>query len=239
MNDSVGFQPLYRQVYNSLTKSISDGDWKPAQSLPSEFALAAELGVSQGTVRKALIQMEADRLVERRQGKGTFVAKHTNEDSSFRFFRLTRRDGTRLMPVAEIESVKRRQAKRQEKNALGLKDKDEVVEICRIRFVDNSPCAAENIVVPYAFFPNIENLDSLGTSLYPLYQREFAISVAKAHEQLRSEVANKKQAKRLNVPTGTALLHVDRIALTIHGQPVEWRSSVMDTRNFSYAVVVN
>ncbi|MDH5622506.1 MAG: GntR family transcriptional regulator, partial [Gammaproteobacteria bacterium] len=48
------FQPLYKQVYNVLVQRIATGAWRPAQVLPSEQALASELGVSQGTVRKAM-----------------------------------------------------------------------------------------------------------------------------------------------------------------------------------------
>ena len=65
---------------------IANGIWRPADALPSEHALADELGVSQGTVRKALDSLAADRFVERRQGKGTYVSMYTQESANFRFF---------------------------------------------------------------------------------------------------------------------------------------------------------
>ena len=49
-----GFRPLYGQVRDTLIRRLVDGVWQPGQPLPSEIQLAAELGVSQGTVRKAL-----------------------------------------------------------------------------------------------------------------------------------------------------------------------------------------
>ncbi len=60
---------------------ISSGAWKPGEMLPSEFAIGKELGVSQGTVRKALDDLASRNVVIRRQGKGTFVAEHTEERS--------------------------------------------------------------------------------------------------------------------------------------------------------------
>jgi GntR family transcriptional regulator len=54
MTLGTNFQPLYKQVYSLLTQRLVDGDWKPSEPLPSEIVLANELGVSQGTVRKAL-----------------------------------------------------------------------------------------------------------------------------------------------------------------------------------------
>ncbi len=65
------YQPLYAQVKTLLVQRIGSGAWKPGEMLPSEFQLAAEYRVSQGTVRKALLSLEADRLIVRRQGKGT------------------------------------------------------------------------------------------------------------------------------------------------------------------------
>ena len=62
----VGFRPLYRQVRELLLRRLAEGVWQPGQLLPSEGQLAAELGVSQGTVRKALDALTAERLLVRR-----------------------------------------------------------------------------------------------------------------------------------------------------------------------------
>jgi len=51
VNDTPGFRPLYRQVYDILVRKIADGIWKPGEMLPSEQMLAREMGVSHGTVR--------------------------------------------------------------------------------------------------------------------------------------------------------------------------------------------
>lgn len=235
MHNSLGVRPLYQQVYEQLIQRIAEGYWKPAQSLPSEFALANELGVSQGTVRKALTRLEAEHVVERHRGKGTVVTVHTNEASNFRFFRLVRPDGTRLRPQGEVESVKRREAQPQEARVLELDAGALVVEIRRLRIVDNTPCVAETVVVPAARFPDIDKLESLTESLYPLYQREFGIHIAGTEEKMRAVAASKEDAKRLGVSSGTPLLQVDRVAFTIHKNAVECRSSLFDTRQFVYA----
>src|SRR3546814_13279633 len=85
--------------YTTLFRSRLIGSyWKPGDLLPSEMQLAEELGVSQGTVRKALDEMTADNLLVRRQGRGTYVAEHDQEHALFHFFKLTDRDwkSTRL-----------------------------------------------------------------------------------------------------------------------------------------------
>src|SRR5215211_1109115 len=98
---SPSFQPLYLQIRSLLMESLDAGEWKPGEAIPSELELAGRYRVSQGTVRKAIDAMAADNIVVRRQGKGTFVATHTEERSSaFRFLRIQRSDGVLEYPAS-------------------------------------------------------------------------------------------------------------------------------------------
>ena len=67
--------PLYAQIKLELIRRIGDGEWPQTQALPSEWDLAAQLDVSQGTVRKALGELVAQGVLTRYQGRGTFVAE--------------------------------------------------------------------------------------------------------------------------------------------------------------------
>jgi GntR family transcriptional regulator len=82
------FSPLYRQIKDFLIRSLEEGEWGPGDGIPSEGELAARFNVSQGTVRKAIDEMAAENLLVRRQGKGTFVATHSDPRSFYRFLRL-------------------------------------------------------------------------------------------------------------------------------------------------------
>jgi len=70
-----GGLPIYLQVKRRIESLISSGQWKRGQRLPTERALAAELGVSRNTVSLAYRQLEAEGLITSRQGRGTFVAE--------------------------------------------------------------------------------------------------------------------------------------------------------------------
>ena len=91
-------QLLYQQVDNIIRQRLIDNVWKPGEALPSEMQLAAELDVSQGTVRKALNDMVSENLLFRRQGLGTFVSEHTERRALFLYFSLVGNDGSRLLP---------------------------------------------------------------------------------------------------------------------------------------------
>ena len=87
------------------------GRMAAGEAIPSEHELAGRFGVSQGTVRKAIEALAADNLVVRRQGKGTFVATHTEEKaSSFRFLRIRRNDGEDEYPGSRLLDVRRAKA---------------------------------------------------------------------------------------------------------------------------------
>ena len=120
-NAAPSFQPLYLQIKALLERSLDAGEWRPGAAIPSENVLAARFGVSQGTVRKAIAALAADNLVVRRQGKGTFVATHTEEKSSlFRFLRIRRNDGDDEYPGSRLLDVRRGKASAEAARLLDL-----------------------------------------------------------------------------------------------------------------------
>jgi len=240
MSSIPDFQPLYRQVYEVLVRRIAEGTWRPGQTLPSEQALAVELGVSQGTVRKAMDSLAAENLILRRQGKGSFVAEHTQEHALFRFFRLARPSPDRepVTPQLGRTRVRARAASRSEQQRLRLAEGADVIEIRRTRLIDESPAINEKIVLPASLFPGIERQEALPNTLYSLYQNVYGISIAFAREELRAALADKRDAAALDIDVGTPLLQIDRIGVALDGRRVEWRTSRCDTRNLVYAVDV-
>lgn len=238
MDNAPQYRPLYSQVYETIVKQIAEGVWKAGQSLPSEQALAAQLGVSQGTVRKALDALAIDKVIDRRQGKGTYVAELTQERSLFRFFRLSRPDGARAVPTSGDETVKRRKIRQPEAQALSLDSGAEVIEIVRTRFADERPIAHERIVLPVEYFPGLDRLAPLPNTLYALYQRNYGINIVSTEEKLRAVAASRDDTRRLGLRAGTPLLEVERVAVAVDGKRVEWRLSRCDTTTLVYAVTL-
>jgi GntR family transcriptional regulator len=238
MDNAPQYRPLYTQVYETIIKQIADGVWKVGQSLPSEQALAVQLGVSQGTVRKALDALATDKVIDRRQGKGTYVAELTQERSLFRFFRLSRPDGTRAIPTSGDETVRRRRIRLPESQALSLDPGAQVIEIVRTRFADEQPIAYERIVAPVEYFPGLDRLAPLPNTLYALYQRQYGINIVSTEEKLRAVSASRDDTRRLGLRAGAPLLEVERVAIAVDGKRVEWRLSRCDTTTLVYAVTL-
>ena len=235
------FQPLYKQVYDVFVRRIAEGQWRPAQALPSEQALAAELRVSQGTVRKALDTLASENLVVRYQGKGTYVAEHTQEHSLFRFFRLALPDteGEHVTPESTEASCRRRAASAAESRKLHLSKGATVVEIKRVRLIEGKPAVIEKSVVPLNLFPEIDHQDALPNTLYSLYQSVYGVNIVLAKEELSAVLATRADERELGIKPGSPMLKIERVAVSISGQRAELRTSRCDTRHVVYAIDVS
>lgn len=205
--------------------------------LPSEGDLGAELGVSQGTARKALIDLERRGIVRRRQGVGTFVTARTPESALFHFFRLRNTDGTHASPSLEEESVRRRRSLKDERESLFGKP-DHVFEIERVRSADGRRLVHEISVVPAALFPGLPERSPLPNTLYVLYQHAYSIAIVQANERIRAVPGTPEVCARLRVAIGLPLLRVDRMATDLSDRTVELRTSHFVTEEHCYAVAL-
>ena len=67
--------PAYQRIKNAILDNIHSGKWQAGAAISTEMALAEEFSVSRMTVNRALKELSEERVLERRQGSGTFVAQ--------------------------------------------------------------------------------------------------------------------------------------------------------------------
>ncbi len=233
MAEPLGFRPLYRQVKALLVRRLVDGAWAPGEGLPSEGQLAAEIGVSQGTVRKALDELAAENLVVRRQGRGTFVAEHDERRILFQFFKLVPDQGERRFPDSTVLDVATGTADAAEQDALDLGTGDEVIRIRRLRAFDAAPLVVETLSLPRRLFPDLAG-SPIPNNLYSLFAARYGVTIAHARERLKAVALSQEDAGLLGVAAGSPALRVDRIALSLEGMPVERRISLCLTEEAHY-----
>ena len=215
--------PLYKVVMDTLVSRIASGALPPGSMLPSETQIGRELGVAQGTARKALIELEARGLVYREQGRGTFVSRHTTENALFRFFRVRKPDGTLDEPSLIRESIRERAAKASERSTLAGAPQ-RVFEISRIRRLGTATLFSEVSVVSTHQFPGLRNRSPLPNTLYVFFQQAYSTMILRADEVLTVTLADDATAERLHVTTGTPLMKIDRTAFDALDQAVELRA---------------
>lgn len=67
-------EPIYRRIVQLLTGYIQDGTLREGAQLPTVRALAEQLGVAQGTVKRAYDELERQGILTKAAGRGSFVA---------------------------------------------------------------------------------------------------------------------------------------------------------------------
>lgn len=231
------FAPLYLQIKALLERSLEAREWRPGEAIPSEIDLARRFEVSQGTVRKAIDALAADNLVVRRQGKGTFVATHTEERTSlFRFLRIRRNEGGEVAPVSRLLDVKRGKPAADVARLLALKPGDAVIVLRRVLDYDGAPVVLDEITLPAALFRGLTKAryDQYRGSMYSFFESEFGVRMLKAQERIRAVAADAATAQILGTTEGAPLLAVDRLTLTYGDRPVEVRRGLCVTKDFHY-----
>ncbi len=219
------FRPLYQQIKDLITQSLQAHEWKPGESIPSEMELAARFQVSQGTVRKAIDELAAENRLVRRQGRGTFVATHAENETQYRFLRLLANNGSTPSFTRQFIHCHRMKAPTHVAQALGLKAGESVIHILRLLSDANQPKVLDEIWLPSKSFKGLsaERLSGYQGPVYALFETEFGVHMVRAIEKIRAVGANATTAQYLQIPEHTALLSVERLSYTYANQPIELR----------------
>ncbi|MFZ2648480.1 MAG: GntR family transcriptional regulator [Burkholderiaceae bacterium] len=235
-DETPAFLPLYRQIKALITRDLQAGVWRPSEAIPSEKDLAARFRVSQGTVRKAVDELAGENLLVRRQGKGTFVATHSEEKVQFRFLRLQPDDGDANRMQRRFIDCRRQRAGADVARALGLKSGDAAVQVRRVLSFRGQPVVFDDIWLPGNLFNGLteERLAGYSGALYALFEREFGVRMIRAEERIRAVAADPEAALQLGVVLGAPLLCVERLSMTYGDAPVEFRRGLYDTTAHHY-----
>ena len=231
------FQPLYLQIKGLLSRALEAGEWEPGAPIPAEVALAARFGVSQGTVRKAIGALASENLLVRKQGKGTFVATHTEErTSNFRFLRVRRNDGQAEYPGSRLVDLRRARAGAEIARRLGIRVGDGVFVLRRVLDLAGHPAVLDDITLPGTLFAGLTRARyaAYPGSMYGFFEQAFGVRMLRAEERLTAVAADAASAGLLDVERGTPLLAVDRVSFTYGDRPVEVRRGLCATRHVHY-----
>ena len=225
------FSPLYQQIKGLLTRSLTLGEWKAGEALPSEPELAQRFKVSQGTVRKALDALTADGVLVRRQGKGTFVATHAEARVQYRFLRLMPDAGPREAMQRRFLDLKRQRAGADVARALDLKSGDGVLQLRRLLLSGDAPVVLDDLWLPARLFKGLtaERLQAYRGPMYGMFETEFGVQMIRAEEKIRAVAAGAGEAVLLGVAPGSPLLLVERRSFTYADRPVELRRGLYRT----------
>lgn len=228
--------PLYREVRQRIAEAIDSHEWRPGEAIPSEKKLCERFGISMGTLRKAVDELTASGVLVRKQGLGTFVARHSHDRYLFSFFHLVGRDGHKEYPGVSFGQFQVAAADAFAAKALDVRIGARLYHLSNVLSLRGRVTSLDEIYLPSALFPGLTEtrLRGRNATLYQMYQDEFNVSVVRASERVRAFAATRSQASVLQTEAGAPLLEIIRIAYTFQDRPIELRCSYVNTQRCEY-----
>lgn len=213
--------PRYVQIAEMLIREIGAGRLGEGERLPPERAMAAELGIAVGTLRRALDDLSERGLIERRQGSGNYVKGGADGAGIYGFFRLELVGGGGL-PTAELISVERLP---KPPGAPDFGPAPDAHRVRRLRRLSGRPAALEEIWLDGA---RADELGEPSESLYLHYRRQLGLIVVRAEDRV-GLAPRPDWGTGLELPPGTPCGHVERVAWAQDGRRCEYSRTWFDT----------
>jgi len=232
-------EPLYKQVSRNILQCLVAGEWKPGAQLPTEHELAQRFGVAIYTVRAGIGELVAAGILARRQGKGTFVARHERDRQRQWFSRIFDDEDRKPVFTREVVTYFRKQhADRRAMALLGLDQRRESFVYYWETTIEEHDRALgfRQITVPAHLFSGLTARALRGhqQNIYALYQDLCGVNVIRMEDRVRATKADAHAAKILGVNREAPLLQIDRIAFTYNDVPVELRTRFFDGSRYHY-----
>jgi len=194
-------------AYRALASSLASGRWPPGSLLPSERALAEELGVSRTTLRHALRELEDAGFLEPAPQRGWFVARAYISEGPNVLMGFSEGAAARgLTAGSRIVSLSRHPCSFEMAELLGVPPASEVVELERVRTLDHLPVAVQSLSLPQRLVPGLESELLDHTSLYRLLAERYGLTPSRCDYTLQAESASEHIASLLDITPGSPVL---------------------------------
>ncbi|PVB60170.1 GntR family transcriptional regulator [Labrenzia sp. 011] len=220
--------PLYVQISELLIRDIAAGRLIDGERLPPERDMAEELGISIGTLRKALADLTEKGLLERVQGSGNYIRQGGTGGSVYAMFRLELLSGGGL-PRADILDVDRLK-KPEDLPVFGTSG--EGTRIRRLRYLNDVIIAVEEIWLDGD--AGVVRREFLSDSLYRFYQKHLGFWILRAEDRVTiGEVPGWAPPEFTRAP-GTVTGYIERFSWADRPEPVEYSRTWFDTDRAHY-----
>ena len=231
-------RPLHLQVKSALAADLTSGSWKPGEKLPTEGELSRHFGVSEGTVRQAIVALVKEGRLTRRSGKGTFAARPNFERSFARFYRFRdgRKDANPQYGVRVIGLERNVAVDAAVAGALGARSGVRVLSIHRAIEQDGVAVCHSISYLRQDRFGSLTAKDLANTALYDVMQSKFGVYIVRVVETLQARVARDEDCTVLEVKRNSPVIAIERRACTYGDQVVEVRRTVARSDRFSYQI---
>ena len=230
---------LYAEIYQDLLNKIMSGEYQKGDFLPTETEMEKIYSVSKAPIRQAVTKLVNMGLVERKQGKGTFVTRnnvyHFNAELSGLAKHLIHDEEDSVVKTLAVTVL---EAEDKVKKALRLNDGERVLKVVRQRHYQGT--LVEHIE---HYIPKLEYLPALVAAGDINYWREFlftqlGVEVFHVNEELSAVLSQGELQQHFYDEQGSPLplLEVMRSSFDTLYEPIEFTRYYLRTDIWKYRV---
>lgn len=218
---------LHRQIFLVLRDGIVQQTYPPGTALPKEESLGKLFGVARATVRRALADLEASGLVQRRHGSGTFVREDLPTGEAIATLNyideLRRTAQTTEVQVIAVESIA---PPAWVIAALQIPHDEMAVHATRLRVAGDTPLMLTEAWTPKAVGLRITAAALKKRAMYEILMDQ-GIEFGRVIQQISAESAEPSKAALLKCEVGTALIRLTRLLHDRTGRPIQHLTALL------------
>lgn len=202
---------------------ISQNQLRPHDKLPSERELSAMWDVNRMTLRNAIERLVDEGILYSLHGSGTYVAPQKINRNLWQFLSFS--DAMKeagLQAQTKVISLRNIEANKQLAKVFSILLGTQVIELKRVRIVDNEPFAYETTYIPYHQCPGIEQHDLEKESLYAILETVYGIELTKSKQEISITYLTEEEGTYLGVAAGEAAICTKVVTATEEKLPVEY-----------------
>jgi DNA-binding GntR family transcriptional regulator len=220
-----GPTPLWEQVARSFRERILSGEWPAHMKLDAEPELARRLGISRGTLRRALRPLIEEGLLVQAQGRGTFVSSTREIEPPIAERMLSLAEALERRGVAfttQVCSVEPVVPPPRIAALLTLPPGARTIRLVRRRAVAGSTIALLVNYVRCDLCPGIETKDFGSRTLFGVVERDYGLRIEWGRRTFEAQAAPPEVAVMLEIPPGSPVIYIEQVAYLGGGVPVEY-----------------
>jgi len=232
--------PLYLQLKEIIRRQIEEEIYHPGEKLPTEDEYCQQFSVSRITVRQAISKLVEEKLIIRKQGKGTYVAPVKLRRILPRLYSFSEDIlASGMVPDSVVLEKVLVQADPETAEILRLpQGNPRIYRVTRIRRANQEPMLLETACFPAGLCPGLEKRDLEIHSLYQILREEYGLKISYAEEQYEVTSLDQEKAELLRQVPRTPAFCIQRVAYLPGDVPVEFTRAWSAGNSMSFSLTL-
>ncbi len=227
--------PFYFQIANLLRQKIELGELAPGEKLPKELDLSKALGVSRVTLRQSLSILEAEDLLIRERGQGTFVTENPKSPQKIKLTGIIGQDVShvdkrRIVSIGDVPPTP------PQAEFFEITKEDSLTRIQRLLIVKKTPFCLVMNFLPVHLAKKVTRKDILNRSMVDIIKTRFRIPVGKIHQTFEARTASNEIASHLAIGIMDPVLYVETFVRGKKGEPLEFSQIYYRGNEHKYSI---